>query len=169
MSESLDWVDTVQDTNQARLLNPDVWINQRTGEIIETQTLTREVKGDVDIGFEKLWVGHILEAVEEVGNAKMQVLFWLIRNKDRNNMVRATLDDIAAKTGASRSTVARLMASLRKANVVRLEYGGRWMLNPAVVFKGRHDRRMNVLIRYRSMEPAEQPVEAPTEAESKAA
>ena len=51
-------------------------------------------------------------------------------------MVRATLDDIAAKTGSSRSTVARLMASLRKANVVRLEHGGRWMLNPAVVFKG---------------------------------
>ena len=81
-------------------------------------------------------MGHILEAVDEVGNAKMKVLFWLIRNKDRGNMVRATLDDIAAKTGSSRSTVARLMASLRKANVVRLEHGGRWMLNPAVVFKG---------------------------------
>lgn len=167
MSESLEWVDAVNDNSQARLIGPDVWINQRTGEIIETLTLNQKIKGDVDVGFEKLWVGHILEAVQEVGNAKMQVLFWLIRNKDRNNMVRATLDDIAAKTGASRSTVARLMASLRKANVVRLEYGGRWMLNPAVVFKGSHDRRMNVLIRYKSMEESELSVEAL--AESKAA
>jgi DNA-binding transcriptional ArsR family regulator len=167
VSESLAWVDAVEDNSSARLMGPDVWINQRTGEIIETQTLNREVKGDVDIGFEKLWVGHILDAVQEVGNAKMQVLFWLIRNKDRSNMVRATLDDIAAKTGASRSTVARLMASLRKANVVRLEYGGRWMLNPAVVFKGGHDRRMNVLIRYNSMEESELPSGVP--AESKAA
>jgi DNA-binding transcriptional ArsR family regulator len=143
----------------AKLLGSDVWINQRTGEIIEAQTLTKEVTGDVDIGFEKLWVGHILDAVQEVGNAKMQVLFWLIRNKDRNNMVRATLDDIAAKTGVSRRTVASLMTALRKANVVQLEYGGRWMLNPAVVFKGGHGRRMNVLIRYKAMEQQELPLE----------
>ena len=169
MSESSAWVDVVEDSSSARLMGPDVWINQRTGEIIEAQTLNREVKGDVDIGFEKLWVGHILEAVQEVGNAKMQVLFWLIRNKDRNNMVRATLDDIAAKTGASRSTVARLMASLRKANVVRLEYGGRWLLNPAVVFKGSHNRRMNVLIRYRSLDHAELPVETSAKDECRAA
>ena len=136
MANELEWIDTVEKRGDARLVGQDVWINQRTGEIIEAQTLTKEVKGDVDVGFEKLWVGHILEAVDEVGNAKMKVLFWLIRNKDRGNMVRATLDDIAAKTGSSRSTVARLMASLRKANVVRLEHGGRWMLNPAVVFKG---------------------------------
>ena len=82
-------------------------------------------------------------------------------------MVRATLDDIAAKTGSSRSTVARLMASLRKANVVRLEHGGRWMLNPAVVFRG-HSRRMNVLIRYQAMEQQELPLE-PVVSERRAA
>ena len=145
----------------AKLLGSDVWINQRTGEIIEAQTLSKEVTGDVDIGFEKLWVGHILDAVQEVGNAKMQVLFWLIRNKDRNNMVRATLDDIAAKTGVSRRTVASLMTALRKANVVQLEYGGRWILNPAVVFKGGHSMRMNVLIRYKAMEQQELLLEVP--------
>jgi DNA-binding transcriptional ArsR family regulator len=144
-----------------KLVGADVWINQRTGEIIEAQTLTKEVNGDVDVGFEKLWIGHILDAVQEVGNAKMQVLFWLIRNKDKSNMVKATLDDIAAKTKVSRRTVASLMTALRKANVVQLEYGGRWMLNPAVVFKGGHSRRMNVLIRYKSMEQQELPLDIP--------
>lgn len=148
--------------DNAALLNPDVWINQRTGEIIETQTLSREVKGDVDIGFEKLWVGHILDAVQEVGNAKMQVLFWMIRNKDRNNMVHGTVRQIAEKLGVSKTTVSALMTSLRKANVVRLEYGGRWMLNPAVVFKGGHNKRMNVLIRYKCMEQQELPLEEET-------
>jgi DNA-binding transcriptional ArsR family regulator len=161
MSEEIEWVDSRSNDNPSYLVGPDKWINQRTGEIIEAQTLTKQVTGDVDIGFEKLWVGHILEAVDEVGNAKMKVLFWLIRNKDRSNMVKATLDDIALKTGSSRSTVARLMAALRKANVIRLEYGGRWMLNPAVVFKGGHSRRMNVLIRYKAMEQQELPLEVP--------
>lgn len=146
-------------SDDAKLLGPDVWINQRTGEIIETQTLSREVKGDVDIGFEKLWVGHILDAVQEVGNAKMQVLFWLIRNKDKNNMVRGTVRQIAETLGVSKTTVSALMTALRKANVVQLEYGGRWMLNPSVVFKGGHSRRMNVLIRYQAMEQQELPLE----------
>ena len=52
-----------------------------------------------------------------------------------------------------------LMAALRKADVVRLEYGGRWILNPAVAFKGGHSRRMNVLIRYKAMEQQELPLE----------
>ena len=151
---------------EVKLLGPDLWINQRTGEVIEAQTLSREVIGDVDVGFEKLWVGHILEAVQEVGNAKMQVLFWLIRNKDRNNIVRGSVTEIAEKTGVGRATVARLMAALRRAHVVQLEYGGRWMLNPAVVFKGSHSRRMDVLIRYKSMEQKELPIEASAEAKA---
>ena len=146
----------------ARVLGADSWINQRTGEIIETQTLTREVK-EVDIGFHKLWIGHILETIEEVGTAKVRVLFWLMKSADQNNMVRGTVNQIAQSTGVSRATVGSLMAALRKADVVRLEYGGRWLLNPAVVFKGGHNRRMNVLIRYKSMEQSELPLETPVE------
>jgi DNA-binding transcriptional ArsR family regulator len=152
----------------ARVLGADSWINQRTGEIIETQTLTREIK-EVDIGFHKLWIGHILETIEEVGTAKVRVLFWLMKSADQNNMVRGTVNQIAQATGVSRATVGSLMAALRKADVVRLEYGGRWILNPAVVFKGGHDRRMNVLIRYKSMEQSELPLEGERPVEGKAA
>jgi len=147
--------------SSAKLLGPDVWINQRTGEIIEAQTLSREVKGDVDVGFHKLWIGHILETIDEVGNAKVKVLFWLMRNMDSGNMVKATVRQIAERSGVGEATVKRLMAALRKADVVRLEYGGRWILNPAVVFKGGHSRRMNVLIRYKAMEQQELPLEVP--------
>jgi DNA-binding transcriptional ArsR family regulator len=147
-------------TATKQVIGADRWVNQQTGEIIETQTLTKEVK-DVDIGFEKLWIGHILETIDEVGNAKVKVLFWLLKNKDQQNMVRATIDTIAEKTGASRATVGRLMAALRRADVVRLEYGGRWLLNPSVIFKGSHSRRMNVLIRYKSMEQQELPLDEP--------
>lgn len=159
--QEIDWVDNVEQRGDAKMLGPDVWINQRTGEIIEAQTLTKDLRGDVDVGFEKLWVAHILDAVDEVGNAKMKVLFWLIRNKDRSNMIYGGISDIAKKTGIGRATVARLMSALRKANVIRLEYGGRWMLNPAVVFKGGHSRRMNVLIRYKSMDQQELPLDIP--------
>jgi DNA-binding transcriptional ArsR family regulator len=152
---------------KAKLLGQDVWINQRTGEIIEAQTLTKEVQGDVDIGFHKLWIGHILETIEEVGNAKVKVLFWIMKNMDKSNMVRATVRQIAERSGVGEATVKRLMAALRKADVVRLEYGGRWILNPSVVFKGGHSRRMNVLIRYKSMEQQELPLDEPSQSTQK--
>lgn len=151
----------------AKLVGPDVWINQRTGEIIEAQTLSKQVSGDVDVGFHKLWIGHILETIDEVGNAKVKVLFWLMRNMDSNNMVKATVRQIAERSEVGEATVKRLMAALRKADVVRLEYGGRWVLNPAVTFKGAHQRRMNVLIRYKAMDKKE--AEEPAEQERKAA
>jgi DNA-binding transcriptional ArsR family regulator len=141
-----------------KVIGTDRWVNQQTGEIIETQTLSKEVK-DVDIGFDKLWIGHILEAIEEVGNAKVKVLFWLLKNKDQNNMVTATVRQIAERCEVGEATVKRLMAALRRADVVRLEWGGRWILNPGVIFKGGHAKRMNVLIRYRSMEQQEVPLE----------
>lgn len=143
-----------------QVINKDRWVNQQTGEIIETQTLTKEV-ADVDIGFEKLWIGHILETIDTVGNVKVKVLFWLLKNKDQYNMVKATIDTIAAKTGASRATVGSLMTALRRADVVRLEYGGRWLINPGVMFRGSHNKRMNVLIRYKSMEQQELPLDEP--------
>lgn len=154
----------MEQSPEAKLVGSDVWINQRTGEIIETQTLEKAIPGtDVDIGFHKLWIGHILSTIDEVGNAKVKVLFWLLQNMDRQNMVKATVRQIAEKSGVGEATVKRLMASLRKADVVRLEYGGRWIMNPAVAFKGAHQRRMNVLIRYKAteqqglqLEPSEQ-------------
>ena len=79
-----------------------------------------------------------------------------------------TVRQIAERSGVGEATVKRLMAALRKADVVRLEYGGRWILNPAVMFKGGHTRRMNVLIRYQSMEQQELPLEV-SEADRKAA
>ena len=76
-------------------------------------------------------------------------------------MVKATVRQIAERSGVGEATVKRLMAALRKADVVRLEYGGRWILNPAVAFKGGHSRRMNVLIRYKAMEQQELPLDVP--------
>jgi len=146
------------DSMNTRITGVDRWINQQTGEIIEAQTIAREVK-EVDIGFDKLWIGHILEAIEEVGNAKVKVLFWLLKNKDANNLVKGSVTEIATATAVGRATVARLMTALRKADVVRLECNGRWLINPAVVFKGGHDRRMNVLIRYKTTEQQQTPLE----------
>lgn len=124
-------------------------VDQSTGEMIQTQVIERVV-GDGDAGFHKIWLGHILELVEEVGNAKMVVLVWLLKNADGQNQIAASLREIASATGVGVATVQRLMAALISADVVtRASRYGAWRLNPEVVFAGSGQKRMNVLIRYR--------------------
>ncbi len=132
---------TVKFRGQRRLVDTD------TGEIIETQVFE---KGLGDSGFHKVWLHHILEMVDEVGNAKMRVLMWLLTQADSSNQIVATLDDIATATGTSKSTAQRLLKALQEANVIsQPRRYGPYRLNPAVIFKGPHQHRMNVLIKYR--------------------
>ena len=92
-------------------------VDRDTGELIQTQVIERVV-GDGDAGFHKIWLGHILELVEEVGNAKMVVLVWLLKNADSQNQIYASLREIAKATGVGVATVQRLMAALVSADVV---------------------------------------------------
>ena len=125
-------------------------VDRETGELIQTQVIERIV-GDGDAGFHKIWLGHILERVEEVGNAKLVVLVWLLKNADGQKQIAASLREIADATGVGVATVQRLMAALVSADVVtRAGRYGAWRLNPEVVFAGSGKKRMNVLIRYRT-------------------
>jgi len=125
-------------------------VDTTTGEILETQVVERAVSAG-DSGFHKVWLGHILDLVEEVGNAKMTVLIWLLKSADAQNQVMATYQEIASATGTGVATVQRLMRALVAANVIaRPNRYGPWRLNPSVIFQGDHQRRMNVLIKYRT-------------------
>ena len=121
-------------------------VDTETGEIVQAQVITKTVG---DAGFHKIWLHEILELVEEVGNAKMRVLMWLLSKADAQNQVWATWTEIAKETGVSRRTVASLMAALRDANVLTETRRSVWRLNPKVIFKGDHDKRMAVLVKYR--------------------
>lgn len=121
-------------------------VDTATGEVIDAQVVTKTVG---DGGFHKIWLHEILELVEEVGNAKMRVLMWLLSKADVQNQVWATWDEIAKETGTGRRTVARLMAALRDANVLTETRRSVWRLNPEVIFKGDHNKRMAVLVKYR--------------------
>lgn len=130
-------------------------IDSDTGEIIETQVVERSLSPG-DSGFHKVWLGHILELVQEVGNAKMQVLVWLLKQADGQNQVQATMRQIAEGSGVGVATVERLMQALVKANVITRAFRyGPWRLNPDVIFRGDHKQRMNVLIKYRDESQAD--------------
>lgn len=135
-------------------------VDTETGEIIPAQVVTKTVG---DAGFHKIWLHEILELVDEVGNAKMRVLMWLLSKADAQNRILATHKEIADETGVSAKTVARLMAALRDANVITETRRSVWRLNPKVIFKGDHDKRMAVLVKYHDEKQADLFDEQPAE------
>lgn len=108
-----------------------------------------------DANFHKVWMHHILELVDEVGNQKMRVLLWMLSKADSQNQVLASYSEIAESVGCSRRTVATLMVKLQDANVVTMARRSLWRLNPDVIFKGTGEQRMNVLIKYRDERQAD--------------
>ncbi|MBN3852802.1 hypothetical protein G3N59_05345 [Paraburkholderia sp. Ac-20340] len=121
--------------------------NVETGEILDAQVV---LKTAGDVGFHKIWLHEILSLVDEVGNSKMQVLMWLLSNADSQNRIIATQKEIADATKTSLKTVQRLMHSLAAANVINEVRRTIWRLNPDVIFKGDHNQRTAILIKYRN-------------------
>lgn len=121
------------------------FVDLKTGEVIETDEI--DTRG-TDINFEKVWVAHILMALEEIGNKKMKVLETLINNRDGENKVVLTQRKIAELSKASLVTVSTTMKALIKANFIKRLASGVYQISPNVMFKGSHNRRMYILLKY---------------------
>lgn len=144
-------------------------VNNTTGEIIECEVVEFE---DRDANFEKIWLGHVLSAIEEIGTAKIKVLSWLIKNKSpADNCVIATQEKIADYCNVSRQTVNATLKALEHHEIIRKhnDVKGVYMLNPNVIFKGTHNKRINVLLKYKEDFQQELDFEAPKEEEVKIA
>ena len=126
-------------------------INKETGEYEEVpcQVVEREIHKDSN--FMKIWLGHIMTALNEVGNKKLEVVKFILENMDkRTNLLVMTQKEMAEKIGVSSRTVNRAIKALEKANFLRAKTGA-YYINPDVIFRGGHSQRMNVLTTYRKV------------------
>lgn len=135
--------------DKAKVVGVRQFADTETGEMFSAEVILKET---ADANFKKIWIHHILEAIDEIGNAKMKVLFWLMEQADNQNRVIGTVRGFAKETGTSPGTIQSLLTALQKANVLKREFNGVWQLNPDVVWKGSHGKRMDVLIRYRTQQ-----------------
>lgn len=133
-------------------MNDERWRNDATGEILEvtTQTITT---GDLD--FQKIWVANILAAVDEISNAKIKVLWYLLSAVDpRTNTLMQTVQQIAKGSNTSVDTVKRTLRVLTANDILRRPFTravGVLMLNPNVMMQGNTGKRRALLIRFEQM------------------
>jgi hypothetical protein len=119
-----------------------------TGEEFEASTIIQDTD-DKDWGFDKVWLGHIMTIIQELGNQKMKVIGWLIDNRDRrDNRIVATQPMIAEGANVSTGTVFDTVSALIECKVLKKERNGVYRLNPDLIFYGGHKKRMNIVYQF---------------------
>jgi hypothetical protein len=119
-------------------------LDQETGEVVEVGHVELQER---DANFEKIWLGHIIDAIDEIGSKKIEVLMWLFRNRNADNIVIATNKQIAEEIGVSYDTVATTMSALVKHDIIKRGIG-HVLINPNVIFRGAYQQRMSILLTY---------------------
>lgn len=127
----------------------EVLVNQKTGEVIPT--ITQYVKEDRDFNFTKVWLKLIIHSLDDISNQKTKLAYWIIDNLDRENKIVATQRVMAKKAQVSLSTVQATMRVLQQADFLRMINSGAYMINPAMLFKGKAGTRMALLLDYSNL------------------
>jgi DNA-binding transcriptional ArsR family regulator len=128
------------------IVGEKIYIDKETGESQVFNVVNIE---DVDSNFDKIWLAHILSAIDEIGNAKIKILSYILENREKaNNSLIITTRELAQATDTSLDTVSKTLKSLEKNDIIKRKVGS-IMLCPSAIFKGKHKNRMNVLYQYR--------------------
>lgn len=130
---------------KTKIIGTQDYLNKDTGEIETMQVISIEER---DANFHKLWLSHILQSIELIGNQKTKLAFWIIDNLDKENRLIMTQRKIAEKSGISLDTVKITMKTLAESNFLLKIQSGVYMVNPDIVFKGGKNDRLNILITY---------------------
>lgn len=131
---------------KVKVVGKENYLNPETGELLEMNVVQIEER---DANFHKLWLEHILQSIDLIGNQKTKLAFWLLDNLDKENKICMTFRQIADASGMSYQTVYRTMNALIESDfLVRINQGS-YRVNPDVLFKGGKNDRLNVLIKYR--------------------
>lgn len=134
-------------SKKVKIIGNQTYINRDTGEIEDFQVVNIEER---DFNFHKVWLSHVINSLDLIGNQKTKLAFWILDNLDRENKLTMTYRQISEKSGISYQTVSRTMKSLLESNFLQQINQGAYRVNPNVIFKGSRNGRLNVLYQYNS-------------------
>ena len=125
----------------------DKWINEKTGEVIETTEIYKYV--EEDFNFHKVWIQDLIRILDLTGSKALKVINYLLGNmRNSDNTVSVTYRKMAEDLGISLFTVTKIMRILQEADFIRKQMNALYMINPDIVVKGSKNKRVSLLIRY---------------------
>lgn len=143
---------TRRTTKKIKVIGIQKYIDATTGELKEANVILAQ---DRDFNFDKIWIMHILDSLEAVGNQKIKVMNELLKLKNKENLIIATHKTIQKNTGVCRQIISTTLAILIEADFIKKIQNGLYQINPNTIFKGNKNNRMSVLIHYNKIDSNE--------------
>lgn len=122
------------------------YINQETGEIIETVVVQKNV--EQDFNFHKVWIIDLMSIIGEMGNKKIKIIEYILDNINKDNIIYFTYTKLGKELKVSKPTIIDTIKSLIEKNFMKKLQIGVYQVNPDLVVKGSTGKRINLLIQY---------------------
>jgi hypothetical protein len=121
--------------------------NSETGEVLDVTIIEKNITKDFN--FHKVWLQDILNILDSIGNKKIAVIIYLLKNmRNEDNSISCTYRSIAKGAEVSLPTVQVVMQELLEANAIKKLTTGTYQFNPDLIAKGSTGKRQNLLIKY---------------------
>lgn len=131
-------------------------INPETGELVgEVHRVDVVVKEVPRTGFAITYLTSIINLIDSVGNKKMQVVKYILRNMDSNNILTQTVREVAKGSGCSVQTVNDTLKMLEQADIIARKTGV-IMLSPKLVHKGNAKKERYLMAKFVQIDNAEE-------------
>jgi len=127
-------------TNTLVSVEPELWVNPKTGETREFTNVNKTIYGGQH--FWKVFLMDFLMALGVIESKQLEVFIYILENTDPyNNQFIGTYDKIEKDLKISRPTIAKVMKTLRETKVqgipiIRMVVKGLYVINPHMMMKG---------------------------------
>ncbi len=130
----------VRDRSKKTSAKRNVKIGRKKVADIETGAISEvnqfEVS-DVDFNFNKIWLGHLLDTLDIIGNKKVQIMNYLLEHRNvSNNEIYVTQRIISKDLNCALQTVSDTFNLLQTTNTMRKIRNGVYVLNPDIIWIG---------------------------------
>lgn len=107
-------------------------INNETGEISELDVFFDPNK----MKWQKVFAKNLANMLDITGDEKTRVIAYLIKHKDYENRIIATMRGIATELGISPQTVNKVMKIMQDNNYIHKIQNGVWRFSPHIMVTG---------------------------------
>jgi len=115
--------------------NPETYmiIDRITGEEVNIALFSEKAS---TAGWQKAYAKTVSEYIKCGDGKSVDLLAYIIENKEYNNILNGTQRELAKKAGVSLDVVTRTMRALQKKKLIKLVRSGCYMVSPKIMMNG---------------------------------
>ncbi len=133
-----------------QLKESEYWLRcDENGNVVDKEVKRVDVmiKEIPRVGFAITYLTSVISMIDSIGNKKMQVVKYLLKNMDSNNKLSETVREIAKGSECSLKTVNDTLKILEDANIIARKTGT-VMLSPKLMHKGNAQKEKILMTKF---------------------